>query len=134
MQALFAAYHSSLVALFVLAALVILQSLIADVAGIRAKHVPGMPVTDGHKSFFFRAVRAHGNSYENLGLFLLLVLVCLFAGASVTWVRNWIWVFVAARAAHMACYYADLRTARSAAFTAGVVAELGLLGCAYMAL
>ncbi len=134
MLEVFAAYHDAVVGLFALAVLFLFQFGVADVAGIRAKHVPGTPVTGGHDSFLFRATRAHANSYENLGLFLLLVLVCVLAGAGAKWVCNWIWVFVAARTAYMVCYYADLRTLRSVMFGIGGLAQLGLLGCAFLAI
>ncbi len=134
MQDLIAAYHSSVLGLFVLAVLILTQLLIADVAGIRAKHIPGMPVVDGHHSFFFRSVRAFANSNENLGLFLLLFGVCILSAASARWVEIWVWVYVGARAGHMLCYYADQKIARSAAFIVGLIAELGLLVAAFQAL
>lgn len=127
-------YHDSLMALLVLAVLAVIQFAVADVAGIRAKHVPGMPVTGGHDSFLFRATRAHANTYENLGLFLLLVMLCFFGGANSRWTAIGIWVFTAARAVHMTCYYADLRALRSTAFTVGALAELQLLVLAILAL
>jgi uncharacterized MAPEG superfamily protein len=127
MQVLLMPYHSSVLGLLALAVLAVIQFGVADIAGIRAKHVPGMPVAGGHDSFLFRATRAHANTYENLGLFLLLVLICLFAGASPRWTAICIWLFVAARVAYMGCYYADLRFARSTAFAVGALAQLGLL-------
>lgn len=130
----FAAYSSATMGLFALAVLLLIQLGVADVVGIRAKHVPGMPVTGGHDSFFFRATRTHANSNENLGLFLLLVLVAVMAGADAAWVGNWVWVFVAARTAYALCYYADLRALRSVVFSVGVLAQIGLLGCSFNAL
>lgn len=134
MHELLLPYHTSLMGLLILAVLIVIQFGIADVAGIRAKHVPGMPVTEGHGSFLFRATRAHANTYENIGLFLLLVMLCLFGGANPLWTSIGIWVFVVARAVHMICYYADLRAIRSTAFTIGAIAELGLLAVAIIAL
>jgi uncharacterized MAPEG superfamily protein len=134
MQELLVPYHSAVVGLLVLAVLTAIQFAISDVAGIRAKHVPGMPITDGHKSFLFRATRAYANTYENLGFFLLLVLICVFTAASPKWTSILVWVFTAARAAHMTCYYADLRTLRSIAFAIGSLAELGLLAAAFQAI
>ena len=134
MREMLAAYHSGVVGLLVLSVLVAIQFAVADYAGIRARHVPGMPVTEGHGSFLFRATRAHANTYENLGFFLLLVLVCVFTGASPKWTNILIWVFVAARAAHMSLYYADLRNPRSAAFTIGAIAQVGLLVAAFLAI
>jgi len=127
-------YASTLAACVALSALILVQVLVADVAGMRAKHVPGMPVTDGHRSFFFRAVRAHANTTENLGVFVLLVLAALALGARAGWTGALVWAFVAARALHMACYYADWRLARSVAFGAGLLAQFGLLAVCALAL
>ncbi len=121
------AYHSTLVACAALAGLVMLQVLVADVAGMKAKHVPGMPVTDGHASFHFRAVRAIGNTNETLGLFLLLVALALLLGANPKWVNPLAWTYAAARAAHMAFYYVRVGWARSTAFGIGLAAQFGLL-------
>ena len=121
------AYHSTLVAGAVLAALFLVQVLVADVAGMRVKHVPGMPVTDGHASFHFRAVRALGNTNETLGLFLLLAALALAFGADVKWTAILAWIYVVARAGHMAFYYARMGLARSIAFGLGLAAQAGLL-------
>jgi uncharacterized MAPEG superfamily protein len=127
MQELLLSYHTSVLGLLVLAILAVIQFLVADVALIRAKQVPGVPVTGGHDSFLFRATRTNANTAENLGLFLLLVLLCFFSAANPRWTAIGIWIFVAARAAHMSFYYADLRTLRSAAFGVGLIGELVLL-------
>jgi uncharacterized MAPEG superfamily protein len=121
------AYHSMLVAGAVLGALIMLQVLIADLAGMKAKHVPGMPVVDGHASFHFRAVRAIGNTNETLPLFLLLAGLALLLGANVQWTNALAWVYVAARAGHMTFYYARLGLARSIAFGFSLGAQAGLL-------
>lgn len=133
MSELLAPYHLSIIALLVLAVLMTLQFGIADVAGIKAKHVPGMPIAGGHDDFHFRAARAYANSYENMGLFLLVLLLCFFTGANPLWTGVWTCVFVAGRAGHMACYYADLRTLRSVFFGIGGLGQIGLLGSAILA-
>lgn len=127
MQEALLAYQSTLCAATVLAGLLLLQVLIADVAGMRAKHVPGMPVIDGHASFHFRATRAFGNTNETLGLTLLLLALALLVGANPKWTNALAWTYVAARAGHMAFYYARLGLARSLAFGLGLAAQLGLL-------
>jgi uncharacterized MAPEG superfamily protein len=126
---LFASYSSFLAACATLAALLFMQILVADYAGIRAKHVPGMPVTGGHGDFHFRAVRAHGNTNEVLGFFLLLALLVLAAGANPRWSAIGAWGFVAARAAYATCYYADWRLPRSICFGLGLLAQFVLLVC-----
>jgi uncharacterized MAPEG superfamily protein len=110
-----------------LAAACLVQAIVADVAGIRAQHVPGMPVSGGHDDFFFRAVRAHANTNENLALFLLLSLAAMFLGAN-GWLTNvLVWGFVIARIVHMLAYYADQRVLRSVAFSVGFVCLVVLL-------
>lgn len=127
-------YHSLLAASAVLALLVLVQVLVADLAGMRARHVPGMPVTGGHGDFHFRATRAHGNTNENLPVWVLLVVVAVLLAAEPKWSAYAAWLFTAARAGHMAFYYLDLRLARSVAFGLGLLAQFVLLGLCLMAL
>lgn len=134
MQEFLVPYTAAFAGLLALAALMVIQFAVADIAGIRAKQVPGMPVSGGHDSFLFRATRAHANTIENIGLQLLLAFTCVLIGANPGWTIIWIWLFVAARAAHMAFYYADWRNPRSAAFTVGAVAQIGLLVTGFLAL
>ena len=134
MQELLMPYHTSLLGLLALAVIAVIQFLVADAVGIRAKQVPGLPVAGGHDSFLFRATRANANTAENLGLFLLLALLCFFSAANPKRTAIGVWIFVAARAAHMSFYYADLRTLRSTAFGVGLIGELVLLVEAVVAL
>lgn len=127
-------YQGLLTASAVLAALMLAQLLVADVAGMRAKHVPGMPVTGGHGDFHFRATRAHANTNENLPVQVLLIVVAVLLAADPRWSAGAAWAFTAARAGHMAFYYFDLRLARSIAFGVGVTAQLALLVVCLMAL
>jgi len=121
------AYHSTLVACAVLASLIMVQVLVADLAAMKAKHVPGMPVTDGHASFHFRAVRALGNTNELLGLFLLLVALAVLHGGNPNWVNGLAWTYAIARAGHMGFYYTRVGLARSIAFGISLAAQVGLL-------
>lgn len=121
------AYHSTLLAGAVLAALIFIQVLVADVASMKAKHVPGMPVTSGHANFHFRAVRALGNTNETLPLFLLLVGLALLLGANAPWTNKLVWAYVAARAGHMTFYYLRQGLARSTCFGLSLAAQAGLL-------
>ena len=127
MQDALLAYHSTLVACVVLAGLVMLQVLVADLASMKEKHVPGMPVTSGHGNFHFRAVRAIGNTNETFGLFLLLVALAVLLGANPAWSNALAWVYVAGRAGHMVFYYARVGLARSVAFGVGLAAQFALL-------
>jgi uncharacterized MAPEG superfamily protein len=127
-------YQGLLAASAVLAALVLLQVLVSDLAGMRAKHVPGMPVAGGHDDFHFRAARAHANTNENLPVQVLLVALAVLLSADPKWSAWAAWLFAAGRAGHMLCYYADLRLARSIAFGAGLVAQFALLVLVVLAL
>jgi uncharacterized MAPEG superfamily protein len=127
------AYQSTLVACAALAVLIMVQVLVADFASIKAKHVPGMPVTEGHGSFLFRASRALGNTNETLGLFLLLVALAVVFGARAQWVGVLAWVYVAGRAGHMAFYYARKGFARSISFGVSLGAQFALLVLVVMA-
>lgn len=127
MQDFLIPYTSALAACVTLGGLIFIQVLVVDFTGIKAKHVPGMPVTDGHASFLFRAVRALANTNENLGLFILLMITALALAANAAWVNGLAWAFTAARGAHMVCYYARWGLARSVAFGAGLLVQFGLL-------
>ena len=120
-------YQSLLAASAVLATLVIVQVLVADLAGMQARHVPGMPVAGGHGNFHFRATRAHANTNENLPVQVLLTLLAVLLAADPRWSAGAAWAFTAARAGHMAFYYFDLRLARSVAFGVGLAAQAALL-------
>ena len=127
-------YYPTLAAAVVLGFLGLLQLRVADVAGIRAGHVPGMPVATGHASFHFRATRAHANTNENLALFVLLMSTAIGAGADPSWTNRLAALFVASRAAHMLAYYGDLRLVRSGFFVIGTVCLVGLAVVAAVAL
>lgn len=127
-------YHSVLAASTVLAMLILVQVLVADLAGMRARHVPGMPVTSGHGDFHFRATRAHANTNENLPVWVLLVTLAVLLAADPKWSAYAAWLFTAGRAGHMLFYYLDLRLARSVAFGLSLLAQFVLLVLCLMAL
>ena len=127
-------YDGLLAASAVLAALVLVQVLVADLAGMRAKHVPGMPVMTGHADFHFRATRAHANTNESLPVWILLVLLAVLLAADPKWSTYAAWLFAAGRAGHMLFYYLDLRLARSVAFGLSLLAQFVLLTLCLMAL
>ena len=120
-------YESLLTASLVLAALILVQVLVQDFAGIKAKHVPGMPVTTGHSDFHFRAVRAHANTNEQLPVWILMVVLAVLLGADAKWSGYAAWAFTAARLGHMAFYYLDQRLMRSVSFGVGLLAQFALL-------
>ncbi len=127
-------YALAVSSLGILALLMLVQILVLDFTGIRRGHPPGHPINSGPEDFLFRAARAHGNSNENLPTLLLIAAFCFLVNADPDWVNPLMLVFVAARAGHMLCYYADLRLARSISFGVGLVATIGLLMTGFLAL
>ncbi len=107
--------------------LLLLQIVVLDVAGIRAGHRPGMPVEADPARFLFRASRAHANTNESIAAFMLLATFGILVGASPRWLNGLAAVYVAARVAHMLCYYAGVQLLRSAAFSVGFLALVGML-------
>ncbi len=120
-------YEATVFALGATAGLLLIQILVADVAGIRARHEPGTPIAADHGSFLFRASRAHANTNESVAVFALLAVFGIFAGATATWLNALAWGYVAGRAGHMLCYYLDQRLARSAFFVVSLLALVGML-------
>ena len=119
-------YTGVVAALGATGALILLQMLVADFAGIRARHVPGTPVPSDHGLFLFRAVRAHANTNESVAAFVLLALYGIFSAANAQWLNVLAWTYVGARIAHMLSYYADLRLLRSIVFGIGLLALLAM--------
>jgi uncharacterized MAPEG superfamily protein len=120
-------YYATLLAMLTTGGLLLVQILVVDVAGIRARHKPGMPVDPDPANFLFRATRAHANTNESVAAFILLSLAGLLLATAPAWLNSLAWAYVAGRAGHMLCYYADLRAARSTFFGVGLAALLGML-------
>jgi len=120
-------YRATVAAMGTMGGLLLLQMVILDVAGIKAGHVPGSPVTGGHDDFFFRAFRAHANTNETIAVFILLALFGILRNASPWGLNLCATVYVAARLAHMLCYYADVKLLRSASFVVAFLALVGML-------
>jgi uncharacterized MAPEG superfamily protein len=74
-----------------------------------------------------RAVRAHQNFVENLGLFVILVLVAHVAGKSNALTALGATIFFWARVAHALVYIAGIIYVRTAAFFAAWFGELLIL-------
>lgn len=122
-----APYASTVFAVGVLAAIQVLQQLVADLVAIRRKHEPGTALPGGHDDLLFRSGRAFANSVENTGVFLLTLAFAVLREADPSWVDRLVWAHVAGRAGHMVCYWLDARLARSLFFTIGLLAVIGLL-------
>ena len=78
------------------------------------------------EGFGARAVAAHLNGFESFAPFAAAVLVAHLSDAPVAVVDLLASVFVSARVLYVACYLADLAALRSAVWTVGFLATLGL--------
>ncbi len=112
---------------------ILVQLIVLDVAGIRAGHVPGAPVTGDHGDFLFRAFRAHANTNESIAVFILAAVFGIMHNASPWWLNGGAVVYVAGRVAHMLCYWGDVRLARSASFVVAFVALIVMLAAGVLA-
>ena len=110
----------------VIATLMLIQLLTADVIGIRAKHTPGTPVTSSHDDILFRATRALANTNESIAILLLLLVAGILSGADAGLMTSAAWAYVAGRALHMAFYYANLQILRSVAFVLVLLSLIAL--------
>jgi len=119
-------YGPMILAFGAMGGLFLLQLLVVDFAGIRAKHTPGVPVEPDPSDFYFRAVRAHANTNESIAAFVLLALFCMWTDATPSWTNGAGVAFVAARASHMVCYWAGYSIARSASFAIALLSLIAL--------
>ena len=126
-------YAPTILAIGAMGGLQLIQLVVVDVAGIRAKHPPGTPVAPDPSVFHFRAVRAHANTNESIGAFLTLVLFGLLAGASPAWTNAASVAWVAARAGHAVCYWAGWAIARSTCFAIALVSLVALFAASVRA-
>lgn len=127
MPELLADYQSTIYALGALSTLMLVQLLVADVAGLKAGHIPGAAITGGHERFLFRAARTVANINESIAIFLLAVLFCLFMGASPEATSGFCWLYLGARVAYVFCYYFNIKILRSISFIVSLIGIAGLL-------
>ena len=120
-------YGATISAMGLMGGLLLLQLIVLDVAGIRAGHVPGAAVTGDHSHFLFRVARAHANTNESIAAFILLALFGVLHAAEPRWLNLGATIYVAARVAHMLCYYAGLKLLRSFSFLVAFLALVGML-------
>jgi uncharacterized MAPEG superfamily protein len=121
------AYSITIPALGSLAVLMFCQLLVADVIGLRSKHVPGSQVPSDHDILLFRASRVVANTNESIAIFILAVLFCMLSGASATATGYSAWAFVTARFLYAVCYYSNWQLPRSVMFGISLVAIIVLL-------
>lgn len=128
MQEWLVPYTPTIISFGAVAVLLLIQLVVADLAAIKVRHRPGMPIEANHGNFLFRSARAYANTNETIAAFILLALFGILSGASSEWLNIFAWVYVGARLAHMLCYYLNLQLLRSIVFGVGVIALFGMLG------
>ena len=122
-----ATHSASISALLAMGALMLLQILVNDVAGIVRRKIPGVSVTESHHDFLFRSSRVVANTNDVGVAFLMLVVSCMAASTNPAFVAMAAWSFVVARLTYMVCYYANWQTMRSISFGLSLIALFGLL-------
>ena len=127
---MFLSYSFTLWGLWLILLTVVVQSIVASVAHRKqSQYIPGKVDENlSHDSFVFRSHRTFHNSLENLAIFVMPVLIAIFAGAdpqTLTWI---VWIYAIARIIHMALYYAIATeknpSPRSYFYMIGLVATL----------
>jgi len=124
---LFHSYAYTVAAVGCQAFLMLCQVLVADIMGIRAKHLPGSAVPVDHSDLLFRATRTVANTNESIAIFILVVLFCLLSGAPPDKTAYAAWTFVLARFLYALCYYFNIQLFRSVMFGISLLAMAGLL-------
>lgn len=110
------AYGPTVWAMGLVGGLLLIQLLIADLAGLKSGHVPGTTVDADHGKFLFRATRAHANTNESVASFILITIFAMHSPLSPFWVNALSCLYFVSRIAHMSFYYAANQRFRSIAF------------------
>ena len=92
-----AIYYSTLIAIAASGILLFLSLLVADIAGIVAKKIPGSVVEADHEWFVFRSNRALGNLNESIAIFIIFALIGILGGSDAKWLAYFAWGYVVAR-------------------------------------
>ena len=128
---MFSPYMPTIYAMGSTGLLMLIQLLVADLAGLKSHHKPGTPVAPDTESFIFRATRSHANTNESVAIFILLAVSGLLSSVPPQWLNVMASVYVASRAVHMLCYYANQAMFRTIAFGISLAALFGM--CAIIA-
>ena len=121
-----ALYHNAVLAMGLAGGLILLQLLVADVAGMKVPHIPGAPIEPNHDNFIFRAHRTLANMNDSIAAFILFTLAGILSNADPVWLGHFALGYAGARAAYMICYWFNLKLPRSIFFGVSLVALLGL--------
>lgn len=119
-------YENTILALGAMGVLMLIQLLIADLVGIKSKHLPGSVVSTNHSILLFRVTRTVANTNESIAIFILAVLFGIFSGAQPIYMAYVSWGFVASRIIYAVCYYTNQQILRSITFGVSLLCLLGL--------
>lgn len=98
-----------------------LQLIVADVMGLKTRHIPGHPIPPDHSDFLFRASRALSNTNESVAIFVLFVGFSILSAANPQWLNISAVVYLVGRIAHMISYYLNLKLCRSISFAVSLI-------------
>jgi uncharacterized MAPEG superfamily protein len=126
-------YEHTIYAIGALSLLLLCQVLVADIVGIRSKHVPGSAVHADHSDLLFRASRTVANTNESIAIFVLATAFCILSKASPGYTAYAAWGFVLVRSMYAVFYYSNLQLLRSVAFAASLISLASLLAAGVLA-
>ena len=127
MTDLLTSYAPTVAVFGAIGSLFLIQLLIVDVVGIMSGHQPGGQVEQAHERLLFRVVRAHANTNESVAAFILLALFGMMLGVNPARLNACAVVYFVGRAAHMLCYYMNLKLMRSISFGVSLLGLIGML-------
>ncbi len=123
---LFEPYKITILVMGLAGLVFLLQIIIVDVLGIKAKHVPGYPIPSDHSDLLFRASRTLSNTNESVAIFILFVGFAILSSANPHWLNISAVVYLVGRVAHMVFYYSNLQLCRSIAFAVSLIGLLAM--------
>jgi uncharacterized MAPEG superfamily protein len=104
----------------------LIQLIVVDLIGIKAKHRPGFPIKANYNDIHFRADRAFSNSNESVSIYILLVLFSILSFADPDRLNMSCACYLIGRIGHMVCYYLNLGLFRSISFGVSLVGLIGV--------
>jgi uncharacterized MAPEG superfamily protein len=120
-------YSATIAAFGTMAFLMFFQVLVADVVGLRAKHLPGAQIPSDHNNLLFRVSRTVANTNETVVIFAFAVLFCMLSGVSASTTAYATWTYVVARFLYALCYYFNFQLFRSVMFGVSLLSIAALL-------
>lgn len=133
------AYQPAFLVIAVLSMVILVQNfLTAPLAFANEEQIPGLPLRHDHSKLSFRAVRTYQNSAESFPAFFAATLVAAAGGASPLVINVAAAIYLVARLAFWAVYYAGVgRVAggpRTLAFVLCLLSNIVIAGAAILAM